>query len=278
MKFQLLSSLFVVYTASAFDRGCITKSLSVEQKNKIEAKSKAILIAKTSRLQFLNESMNEPPAVIPISVHFHVISSNNTNEVTNATIDKQMEVLNAAYQSTGFLFNLKSTSSTVNSSWASIDPASDIQLEMKARLRQGGSNDLNVFSTTLIDGILGYATFPSSYQENPLDDGVVIDCQTLPGGMKPYDLGNTLVHEVGHFLGLYHTFEGNSCTGEGDYVADTPYINNATYGCPVPVEKCPGAGKEAIENFMDYTDDACMNRFSPLQSLRMVEQFRAYRI
>lgn len=279
IKFHLVFNLFLAYTSYAFGRGCVTKNFSVEQKNKIETNSKEILIEKKRRFNFLNKSLSDPPEIITISVHFHrIVSTNDSNSVSDETIDKQMVVLNTAYRRSGFLFSLKTKTSTVNNSWSNIDPSSDIQLEMKKSLRQGGANELNIFSTTLIDGILGFATFPSSFKENPLDDGVVIDYKTLPGGVKPYDLGNTLVHEVGHFLGLYHTFEGYSCMGEGDYVADTPYTNNATYGCPLPVEKCPGAGREPLENFMSYTDDSCMNSFSALQLLRMIEQFRAYRL
>ena len=216
-----------------------------------------------------------------INVYFHVINSGSSisqGNVPDSMIADQMGVLQNAFASTGWAFNLVATTRTTNSTWFNGCYNSTTEMQIKNALRQGTADDLNIYSCNPSNGILGYATFPSGYASNPKRDGVVILHSSMPGGTAaPYNLGDTGTHEVGHWMGLYHTFQGG-CNGGGDQVSDTPAERSAAYGCPSGRDSCRNKpGLDPIENFMDYTDDFCMWQFSSGQDARMDAQWTTYR-
>ncbi len=215
-----------------------------------------------------------------IPVYWHVINNGTgiaNGDIPDSQINSQINVLNAAYQSSGWTFSLSGTDRTTNASWYTAGPGSTAETQMKNALRQGTADDLNIYSNNMGGGLLGWATFPSDYGRNPKLDGVVILLSSVPGGTAaPYNLGDTATHEVGHWMGLYHTFQGG-CTKRGDLVSDTPPEKSAAFGCPTGRDSCPRDGGDPITNFMDYTDDACMNTFTVEQDKRMDAQFSAYR-
>ena len=110
-------------------------------------------------------------------------------------------------------------------------------------------------------------------------DGLVILNESMPGGKaRPYNGGDTATHEIGHWLGLYHTFEGG-CGGAGDHVDDTPaqLDGENVFYCNESDDTCTATGKDPVHNFMSYGDDACLDRFTPGQSDRQVWSWLAFR-
>ncbi|SCZ87888.1 BZ3500_MvSof-1268-A1-R1_Chr2-3g05356 [Microbotryum saponariae] len=221
----------------------------------------------------------------------------------------QIAALNADFRASGFNFTLAGTDFTTNRDYfESAGPGSTQQTAMKNRLYKGGPSDLNLYSVGFVKGagkgLLGYATLPFSISPNSRtankDDGVVFLFSSVPGGSTTnYNLGRTVTHETGHWLGLYHTFQGG-CTGAGDGVSDTPAEASPAYGCPTGRDSCNSSpGLDPISNLqvhtflavpsprghfrnrraspMDYSYDGCMSQFTSGQALRMVAASQQYR-
>lgn len=204
-------------------------------------------------------------------------------------VDSWIDLMNVAYaggQSSSsaasrYTFVKKPVRQVRNDRWFHAVANSAADKQMRRQLHRGGPDALNLYITKpgRGDDILGFARFPWQYQANPRLDGVTINVESLPGGsIRNYNAGDTLVHEVGHWMGLFHTFQGgcNARTG-GDQVADTPAEARPSFFCEVGRNTCSAPGRDPIRNFMNYSYDSCMNEFTLGQVARMDLAYEQYR-
>ncbi|MGM9489433.1 zinc metalloprotease [Ideonella sp. YS5] len=256
---------------------CYTIAPEPAERARIDDNLSAFLRMKNAR----GGETHRAAASVDIPVWFHVINKGagiSNGDIPQSQIDDQMAVLNAAYAGTPFTFSLAGVDRTTNATWYAMSPGSTAEKNAKTALRKGGAETLNLYSANPGGGLLGWATFPSDYASKPKMDGVVVLYSSVPGGnAAPYNEGDTGTHEIGHWLGLYHTFQGG-CKNPGDSVSDTPAEKSAAFGCPVGRDSCATkAGLDPITNFMDYTDDSCMNQFTANQTTRMDQMHQQYR-
>ena len=151
---------------------------------------------------------------------------------------------------------------------------------------------INVYTNTA-SGNLGYVPFlphTSPASIGTKSDRVVIEWQSFgrqwnSAWTGQYDLGRTLTHELGHYLGLPHTFQDGcqsgaspACFSNADLICDTPPEGTSTGGCPAAKDTCAGGGSDPIHNYMDYSYDLCMDQFTLQQSRRIrctIEHYRS---
>ena len=225
-----------------------------------------------------------------VPVYFHVVTDGRIGSLTNAEIDRQIRILNQTFAGaeggadSGFTFVLAGVTRTDNPDWfyGVGGLGGGEEHDMKTALRQGGPNALNLYSTTAGELYLGWAYLPEITTKPGQEylDGVVFDWETIPGTSNKYagefDEGETVTHEVGHWLNLEHTFY-RGCSSGGDYVADTPPEKTPTDGCPAGKDTCSAPGLDPIHNYMDYSFDSCYTEFTPGQVQRMRDAWLFYR-
>lgn len=232
-----------------------------------------------------SEHIQPAGQVLRIPVYFHVIyKANGEGYISEARILDQMAVLNEDFaggnglsnQNTAIQFDLVYINYVQNDSYFEDEGEGGVN---KYSLAVDPSRYLNVY-TNDSSGFLGYATLPAGFAGSP-GDGIVMRHETIGGrnnGYGYYDQGRTLAHEVGHYLGLFHTFdpEGdctNTYTG-GDLIVDTPPQLYADSGS----QPSTGCGpSSAIENFMNYSIDSAMYTFTGEQTNRMTCSLVNYR-
>lgn len=280
LTFALASAMWTSTIAAPPEKErCGTRQPSVEEAEQIEA-----------RISRVGKKVKTTDT-IPVWVH--VINKGDgfdNGDLPDDMIRQQIRVLDDSYSGrtggagTGFGFQLAGITRTTNETWFN-SMATDLEVELDAKrsLHRGGPETLNVYT---VDGgpYLGFAYFPSilSSADYAILDGVVLDWRSLPGGtFAIYSEGDTATHEVGHWLALYHTFDGK-CGAKGDYVSDTASEFSPAFRCPVGRDTCTdsskiGAGLDPIFNFMDYTQDSCMYEFTPGQVARMRAAWTAFR-
>lgn len=278
-------------SASPAVQACLDSGAQARVRQGAQASEPALYAANEAKQYgVIKDAPRMPDGSVTIRTIFHVIRATPPTAAERARlttmIQRQMQVLNDSYAGrtapdaadSPFRFRLVKTTWTVNEEWAHVTPGKT-ERDMKQALYEGDSETLNVYAADIGGGLLGWSYFPKGYN-NGRDyiDGVVMLDESMPGGNTDvYSEGDTLTHEVGHWLMLEHTFK-SGCSASNDGVADTPREAFPQFYCPVGADTCPQPGLDPIHNFMDYTQDSCMDMFTPGQVDRMNDawiQFRA---
>jgi hypothetical protein len=232
------------------------------------------------------------PDTVLIPVFVHDVTGRHRGErkgVSGRRIRNLINILNngmAGRQSslsvtTRYRFTLRKIDRTRRDSWFHAFFNGPRDRKMKRRLHRGNARTLNLYLNgggPRNNPVLGWARFPWQYETAPKLDGVSLNVASLPGGRATYyNLGDTVIHETGHWLGLFHTFE-NGCGEPGDLVADTAAEDQPSFYCETTRDTCTeDPGLDPVRNFMDYSRDSCMNMFTAGQVRRMDSAFERWR-
>lgn len=261
---------------------------------------------------WIKNNYNNENSIVTIPVVVHVVWNTTQENISDQQIFSQIDVLNADFRRTNIdaimtptVWTSIAADTEIEFCLATLDPngtftsgitrtqtsqtSFSIQADAMKSTSTGGidpwdqDNYLNIWVCDLSGGILGYATPPSSFN-NP-DDGVVIGYNyfgTLGTVQAPYNKGRTCTHEVGHWLNLDHLWgSGGNCGN--DNVNDTPTQEEENYNCPAFPHNANSCGTsnssgDMFMNYMDYTNDGCMNFFTLGQKARMIAAINQYRI
>lgn len=231
---------------------------------------------------------------IPVVVHV-LIHSNGSGNISDAVIESQIDVLNEDFLALAGSLGANGYDSALQFELASTDPSGNATTGITRTVNSTWYNDggtyynslawdtnryLNIYTNTA-GGYLGYAYIPNSGGVVGQNwDGVRILYSAFGRNAPyaPYDLGRTTTHEVGHYLGLHHTFEGGcasgNCNSGGDTICDTNNEQSPNYsGC----SRSTCGSPDPVKNYMDYSEDACMDNFTSEQARRMRCTVESYR-
>lgn len=251
-------------------------------------------------------ALQDTNLVVPVVFH-NIVRTDNVGFLSDEQILSQIEVLNEDFgklegtpgdggpqsNDVHLRFVLAGINRVQNDNW--FDYPETYELDYKSALAWDSSEYLNVYTVGFADGdepLLGWAYFPQGAAGQDSTDGVVLLYDTVgrDAPNAPFNQGRTATHEVGHYLGLLHTFDPNDNDGlsgtcengwdRGDLIQDTPEEAEPTFGCPAQYQSCGldvPSTMGNVHNYMDYTNDACMYYFTIQQANRAVCSLVNYR-
>jgi hypothetical protein len=287
----LCSVLLCMLVGSAFaQRNCGSMDYLDKQLQNDEKRAKKLDLIEKHTENVLNSPMKAVNGVVYIPVVVHVIYNTSSENISDAQVLSQITVLNDDFRrQNADADNVwsQAADSEIEFCMATTDPQGNptngitrtststtaFGTNDQMKFNSSGGKDawdaskyLNLWVCDISGGILGYAQFPGGSAST---DGVVCDYQyfgTIGTATAPFDLGRTATHEVGHWLNLRHIWGDGGCSVD-DFVSDTPTSDAANYGCALGHVSC--STTDMVQNYMDYSDDACMNLFTAGQKARM---------
>lgn len=277
-KFRVLLLAIQLLAFSAADAQSASDSLSESDKmRRCPVESSSPIPTHTLRAATATQGNITTKNVLTVPLHVHILQdSRGSNPVSTEIINASVSRLNSGFSRAGFTFQLQSVETVVNDAWARITKSNRSVIDdISASLNVGARNSANVY-IGLFEGLCGLASLP--YAEDPYE-ALFLDYRCIPGGSQS-DSYDTIIHEMGHFMGLLHTFapEPNGCRGKGDYVSDTPSQKVPHFKCR-RYDTCPNKpGLDPVRNYMDYTEDACNHRFTRGQIALMRYAHSYYRL
>lgn len=293
LPYLMLMASLLTSQAIVAQRSCAAMHLLDHQIEQDPNRSKALQQIEKHTQRYIEQAIKSNNSIVTIPVVFHVVYNTSTQNVSAAQLQSQLQVLNDDF---------RRLNSDANNTWsqaadieiefclASVDPngsptsgitrtatsTSTFSTNDNVKFSSSGGQDawpsdqyLN-FWVCPLNGFLGYAQFPGGPAAT---DGVVCDYRytgTTGTAQAPFDLGRTATHEVGHWLNLRHIWGDGPC-GSDDLVADTPTSDAPNYGCAQGHVSCGSV--DMVANYMDYSDDGCMNLFTQGQKTRMLALF-----
>ncbi|OHX00674.1 metalloprotease mep1-like protein [Colletotrichum incanum] len=240
-------------------------------------------------IEALEKASSESPvdnnATINIPVNVFMLGSPFTQLKLNTTspVVRLQDNLAAGYSSLGYSFGPFKTYHVYDEDLAEFEYnalITKVSLEMKGRLRMGGAETLNIYLVAKMSpGLLGFAFFPQVLMKDS-SDALVLDGVVLSHlAMTHYLSEKAMIHEVGHWLGLQHPFQGGCRVSDGDQVPDTPQTDNRSDQlCTSGKDSCPGSpGIDLTRNYMMYSACTKSLTFTPGQILKMRQTWYQFR-
>ena len=315
MKKIILTMITSLFCINIYSQRTCGSELNMEQIRRTEPLKYQRIMNWENQIKLHSRSVPSSTILIPVVVH--VVYNNSAQNISDAQIISQIQVLNEDFR------RMNADQANTPSAFANLAGNANIEFKLARRdpngnttngitrtststetfsmemdnvkfSNLGGNNAwntrryLNIWVCKLDDDLLGYAQFPFEFQTKPNTDGVVISyrCFGRDGSaVSPFHKGRTTTHEVGHWLNLYHIWGdddipdeecvSDECSGT-DHVADTPNQGERSLDCPsFPKTDCCTTTSPGVMfmNYMDYTDDACMNLFTKGQVERMRSLF-----
>jgi hypothetical protein len=209
-----------------------------------------------------------------IPIAFHVIHNGEEGRIPLSRLIQQIDALNEAFAP--IRFRLGSMEYTDNAWLFNMGILSVAEFVAKIYLQRDPRTNLNIYTCKPRGNVIGWGIFPFLSEIVPMLDGVVIDHGVVFGdGYPGYDEGDACIHEVGHWAGLFHTWQFGCIFN--DFVDDTAPERRPTFGCEFDKDTCPQPGLDPIENYMDYSDDRCSESFTEGQFTKMAAELAAFR-